>query len=458
VTNPYRRLPSVDRLLSDERLRPFAERYAPQIVVDTARQELTEARAAVAAGRPSPSYDDIVSSLSDRLASITEPSLRRVINATGVIIHTNLGRAPLSAEAVAAAAAVSGGYSNLEFNLDEGERGHRHVHVESLLCRLTGAEAALGVNNNAAALLLALSALASEREVVISRGELIEIGGGFRIPEILAASGAHLVEVGTTNRTYLADYEAAIGDETVALLHVHTSNFRMVGFTESPSPADLVRLAHERDLLLLDDPGSGCLLDTTQFGLGKEPTLQEGLAAGADLVFSSGDKLLGGPQAGIVVGRRDLIETLKRHPLARSSRLDKGAIAALSTTLGHYVKNEAMKKVPVWRMISMPVAEIERRARKWAKAIGKQARVVDGRSMVGGGSLPEESLPTKVVAVSGSGADVTSLARRLRLGEPPVVARVERDALLLDPRTVDPADDDILLKAVRTASDSTLQA
>jgi len=450
VSSPYRQLPSVDRLLSDERVRRFGETYAPQIVVELAREQLKEARAAIAGDRRTPTYEEIVASLIERLAALTTPSLRRVINATGVIIHTNLGRGPLSAEAVAAMVAVTDGYSNLEFDLSQGERSSRHVHVESLLCRLTFAEAALAVNNNAAALLLALSALAYGREVIISRGELIEIGGGFRIPEIMAESGARLVEVGTTNRTYLADYEAAISDNTAALLRVHTSNFRMVGFTESPSPADLVRLAHDRKLLLLDDPGSGCLLDTTQFGLGKEPMLQESLATGADLVFSSGDKLLGGPQAGIIVGRRDLIETLKRHPVARAARLDRGAIAALATTLGHYVKNEALERVPVWRMISMPVAGIEGRAKRWAKAIGKTARVVEGRSMVGGGSLPEESLPTRLLAISGEDVDVTSLARRLRLGDPPVVARVEHDTLLLDPRTVAPADDAALLIALRT--------
>jgi L-seryl-tRNA(Ser) seleniumtransferase len=448
VSNPFRQLPSVDRLLSDERLRPFGDVYASQIIVELAREQLDAARGAIAASRPTPSYDEIVSSLLERLAWLTAPSLRRVINATGVIIHTNLGRAPLSAEAIAAMSAVSSGYNNLEFDLEGGERSNRHIHVESLLCRLTGAEAALAVNNNAAALLLALSGLASGREVIISRGELIEIGGGFRIPEIMAESGARLVEVGTTNRTYLRDYEAAITDSTAALLHVHTSNFRMVGFTESPSAADLVRLARERKVFLLDDPGSGCLLDTTQFGLGKEPTLQESLAAGADLVFSSGDKLLGGPQAGLILGRHDLAENLKRHPMARSARLDKGAIAALATTLGHYVKNEAPAKIPVWRMISMPVSEIEVRAARWAAALGKGARVVDGRSMVGGGSLPEESLPTKLLAVSAP--DVTSLAHGLRVGEPPVVARVERDTLLLDPRTVDPGDDATLMTALET--------
>jgi L-seryl-tRNA(Ser) seleniumtransferase len=257
--------------------------------------------------------------------------------------------------------------------------------------------------------------------------------------------------VGTTNRTYLRDYEAAMGERTAAILGVHTSNFRVVGFTESVSTAELARLAHARGLLLLDDPGSGCLLDTTRFGLGKEPTLQESLAAGADLVFSSGDKLLGGPQAGIALGRRDLVDKLKKHPLARSGRLDKGEIAALAATLLHYVKQEATEKVPVWRMIAVPVAEIEARAKAWAKAVRKGARVVDGRSMVGGGSLPEESLPTKLLALGGGSLDVTALARRLRVGDPPVVARVERDTLLLDPRTVDPGEDAELVAALKAA-------
>ncbi|MGD0116280.1 MAG: L-seryl-tRNA(Sec) selenium transferase [Dehalococcoidia bacterium] len=450
MTSPYRRLPSVDRLLSDERLAAFRDAFAPHIVVAVAREELEGVRAAIAGGQTSPSYDEIVKSLVEHLKAATTPGLRHVINATGVIIHTNLGRAPLSAEAIAAMTAVSGGYSNLEIDLTEGERSNRHVLVESLICRLTGAEAALAVNNNAAALLLALSAFARAKDVIISRGQLVEIGGGFRIPEIMAESGARLVEVGATNRTYLRDYEAAISERTAAFLHVHTSNFRVVGFTESVPTAELARLAHARGLLLLDDPGSGCLLDTTQFGLGKEPTLQESLAAGADLVFSSGDKLLGGPQAGIVLGRRELVDKLKKHPLARSGRLDKGAIAALSATLLHYVKQEEAEKVPVWRMIALPVAEIDARAKAWAKAVGKGAGIVDGRSMVGGGSLPEESLPTKLLALGGM-ADVASLARRLRVGDTPVVARVERDTLLLDPRTVDPSEDAELIAALKAA-------
>ena len=283
-----------------------------------------------------------------------------MINATGVIIHTNLGRAPLSDATIEAMAAVGRSYSNLEFDLDSGGRGSRYDHLEQLLVRVTGAEAAMAVNNNAAALLLALSALCQGREVVISRGQLVEIGGGFRVPDVMAQSGAHLVEVGTTNRTRLADYSAAIGENTAALMRVHESNFRVIGFTESVSIDELAPLARERGVLSMDDLGSGCLLDPRPYGLAAEPTPQASLRAGADLVLFSGDKLLGGPQAGIIVGRKDLIATLRRHPLARALRLDKTSIAGLNATLLHYVKGEATREVPVWRMISMPLEDIER--------------------------------------------------------------------------------------------------
>ncbi|MDP2674786.1 MAG: L-seryl-tRNA(Sec) selenium transferase [Dehalococcoidia bacterium] len=456
--NPFRALPSVDRLLADDRLRPLGAGERP-VVTEIVRQALETARAAVAEGRPAPTDDQLVESVLGLAEALFRPSLRPVINATGVIIHTNLGRAPLSDEAIAAMAAVSRGYSNLEFDLGEGERGSRFVHLEGVLRQLTGAEAAIAVNNNASALLLALSALARDpfdaaqgrREVIVSRGQAVEIGGGFRIPDVMRQSGARLVEVGTTNRTYLRDYEAAITPETVAIMRVHASNFRIVGFTETPGIREMGRLAHEHGLLLLDDLGSGCLLDTARFGLAPEPTVQDSVAAGADLTMFSGDKLMGGPQAGIIVGRADLIETLRRHPLARAVRMDKASIAALTATLLHYLRGDALEKLPVWRMIAEPLAAVRRRARRWARAIGPTANVVDGRSMIGGGSLPEESLPTALVAVPGDGAYVSDLARRLRLGEPPVVARIERDALLLDPRTVLPGEEAALLRALTTA-------
>ncbi len=448
--NPYRALPSVDHLLADERLRPLRAGERP-VATEIVRQALETARAAVAEGRPPPTDDQLVESVLGLAAALFRPSLAPVINATGVIIHTNLGRAPLSEDAIAAVAAVSRGYSNLELDLEAGERGSRFVHLEGILRQLTGAEAAIAVNNNASALLLALSALARDREVIVSRGQAVEIGGGFRVPDVLRQSGARLVEVGTTNRTYLRDYEAAISAETVAVMRVHTSNFRIVGFTETPGIREMARLAHEHGLLLLDDLGSGCLLDTARFGLAPEPMVQDSIAAGADLTMFSGDKLLGGPQAGIIVGRADLVETLRRHPLARAVRMDKGSIAALTATLLHYLRGEVVEKLPVWRMIAEPVAAVRRRARRWARAIGPAVKVVDGRSMIGGGSLPEESLPTALVALPGDGAYVSGLARRLRLSDPPVVARIERDALLIDPRTVLPGEEAALLRALSTA-------
>jgi L-seryl-tRNA(Ser) seleniumtransferase len=449
--NPYRTLPSVDRLLADVRVQGVADGTSPEVLADLVRETLKTARAAIAGGQAPPTYDELVELVLGPAQLVFAPSLHPVINAAGVIIHTNLGRSPLSDEAITAMAAVSRGYSNLELDLAEGERGSRHVHLERLLCQLTGAEAALAGNNNAAAVFLALTALAHGREVIVSRGQAVEIGGGFRIPEVMAQSGARLVEVGTTNRTYLRDYERAITPETVAILRVHTSNFRVVGFAETPALADMARLSHEHGLLLLDDLGSGCLLDTSQFGLAPEPTVEESVAAGADLAFFSGDKLLGGPQAGVIVGRGELVERLRRHPLARAVRMDKARIAGLAATLLHYLRGEALEKVPVWRMISAPVSEVRRRARRWAQAIGEPARVVDGRSMVGGGSLPEESLPSRLVAIVGPGVDVVGLARRLRTGDPPIVARIERDTLLLDPRTVASRDERDLMAAVKAA-------
>ncbi|TMG03449.1 MAG: L-seryl-tRNA(Sec) selenium transferase [Chloroflexi bacterium] len=456
--NPYRSLPSVDRLLSDERVRALANGGESGIATVIVRQAIESARLAIAGGSETPTEDQLVESVLGLAAAVFEPSLRPVINATGVIIHTNLGRAPLSDEAIEAMAAVSRGYSNLEFDLEAGERGSRYGHLEPALTRLTGAEAAIAVNNNASALLLTLSTLARDHDVIISRGQAVEIGGGFRIPDVMAQSGARLVEVGTTNRTYLRDYEAAITEQTAAIMRqtaaimrVHASNFRIVGFTDSPSIHELGGLAHRRGVLLIDDIGSGCLVDTTQFGLAPEPTVGESLAAGADLVLFSGDKLLGGPQAGVIAGKSELIAQLRRHPLARAVRMDKASIAGLTATLHHYLRGEALNKVPVWRMIATPRAEIERRARRWARAIGRGARIVDGRSMIGGGSLPEESLPTKLLALDGEGGYVAEIARRLRTGDPTVVARIERDVLLLDPRTVRPDEDRALIAAVKEA-------
>ena len=430
----------------------MVEEHGHDLVVAAIREVLEEARRGIVAGMARPGIAALVDSVAERVAASLRPTLCPVINATGVIIHTNLGRAPLSAEAREAMEAVARGYSNLEFDLEVGRRGSRYVHAEELLCRLTGAEAALVVNNNAGAVLLMLTALAKGKEVIISRGQLVEIGGGFRIPEVMAQSGAHLVEVGTTNRTYIEDYEEAITENTAALMRAHHSNFRMTGFVHEPKLSELVELGRERGLLVLDDLGSGALLDTSAYGLAHEPTLQESLAAGVDLVSSSCDKLLGGPQGGIILGRRELIARLRRHPLTRALRVDKTTLAGLQATLLHYLEGKAPQKVPVWRMIATPLEEIEKRARAWAEGLadlGVDVNVVDGESAVGGGSLPGETLPTRLLAIKGVPLD--ELARRLRTGEPAVVGRIERDMLLFDPRTVLPAEDEALLQALRRA-------
>ncbi|MFN0146377.1 MAG: L-seryl-tRNA(Sec) selenium transferase [Dehalococcoidia bacterium] len=442
----FRKLPSVDAVLS-----AIGNGRPHTIVLEAVRAEIAGARERVRAGEPAPSAEDLAVAAATRADHSLEPSLRPVINATGVILQTNLGRAPLSLKAIAAMDAVARGYSNLEFGLEAGARGSRHEHVRDLLRRTTGAEDGLVVNNNAAALFMVLQVFAAGREVIVSRGQAVEIGGGFRIPDVLRQSGARVVEVGTTNRTYTRDYADAVSGETAGLLRVHTSNFRVVGFTAEAPLAELSALARERGLLLLDDLGSGCLVATERYGLDHEPTVQESLAAGADLALFSGDKLLGGPQCGIITGRGALIEELRRHPLARALRVDKLTIAALNATLMSYLTGSQDEEIPVWRMVSARPAGIRRRARAWARAAGPAATVVSSRSMVGGGSLPGESLPTWCVAIRpASGAE--AFAHRLRTGTRPLVARIEEGAVLLDPRTVDPVDDAAVARILAESS------
>ncbi len=444
-----RKLPSVDRLLKQDGVRALLPRYGHELTVSAIQEALADAREAVKRGEACPEDTDWGEKVAMRLTSLLRPSLCPVINATGVIIHTNLGRAPLS-RASQEAMRTTGEYSNLEYDVSTGERGSRYVHAEELLCRLTGAEAGLVVNNDAAAVLLILTALAKEREVVISRGELVEIGGGFRIPEVMGQSGARLVEVGTTNRTYLHDYEAAITQDTAMLLHVHASNFRLIGFVHQTPLIDLAALARARGVLAVDDLGSGALLDTTQLGLQHEPTVQESLAAGMDLVCFSGDKLLGGPQAGVIVGRGEPVAALKRHPLTRALRVSKTVLAGLQATLLHYLKEEAIREIPVWQMIAMTREEIDSRAQAlaaWLRQAEAPVEIVDGLSTIGGGSLPGETLPTRLVALRVEAPD--DVARRLRLGSPPIIGRIEDDAFVLDLRTVPPAQDPLLRQSLR---------
>ncbi len=429
----------------------LATRYPRVMLVDAARETLDEARRRIRSGGPLTDADDLAAAVALRLDAAGRPTLSRVINATGVIIHTNLGRAPLSIGALAAMQHVGKGYSNLEFDLESGTRGSRHEHLADLLQRSTHAQASLVVNNAAASLLLVLGALGHGREVVISRGELVEIGGGFRIPDLLRQSGANLVEVGTTNRTYVADYEAAVTDRTAMFLRVHTSNFRQTGFVHAPALGELAQAAHAKGVVLVDDLGSGSLLDTTRYGLAREPLVQESVSSGADLICFSGDKLLGGPQAGIIIGRAEHIARLKRHPLTRALRPDKATLAALGATLASYVRGEADQDIPVWRMMATSPQEIERRAEALVGRLGPLGAgfsVEDGRSAIGGGSLPGETLPTRLLcAPRALGAQAA--AAQLRHGSPSVVARLEDDRVVLDLRTVLPEEDDLLTGSLR---------
>jgi L-seryl-tRNA(Ser) seleniumtransferase len=422
-----RDLPSVDELARNARLESAAAR---PLLVAAVRSALARAREQIDAGVDP---GDLVERVELELEAARGARLRRTINATGVIVHTNLGRAPLAEEALERLRAVAGGYSNLEYSLDEGARGSRQDHVAPILRRLTGAEAALVVNNNAAAVLLALAALAESREVLVSRGELIEIGDGFRIPDVLARSGARLREVGTTNRTRAADYERAIGSESALLLRVHQSNFRVVGFTEQPRLDELVRVARAHDLPVVDDLGSGALFPSAILSLGDEPTARASLAAGADLVCFSGDKLLGGPQAGIVLGRAELVDRLRRHPLQRALRADKLTLAALEATLALYLDPErAAREIPVLRMLGEPAAAVRARAERLAHLVGGEVEQTVAR--VGGGALPLAELPSFACAVE------EELAARLRAADPPVVALVRDGRSVLDCRTIAEAE------------------
>ncbi len=459
-----RLLPSVDELLHSPEGQLLIENFSHALVLRALRTSLAQARTSILAGAVCPLPQDLLYRATQLLRQEQQPHLRPLINATGVIINTNLGRAPLSQEALAAVQQVAAGYANLEYELEAGERGSRHSHVAALLCELTGAEAALVVNNNAAAVLLGLSALATGSEVIISRGQLVEIGGGFRVPDVMLQSGCRLVEVGTTNRTRLSDYEHALSEHTAMLLSVHPSNFLITGFTESTPLRALAELGQQRGLYVMDDLGSGCLLESERYGLTHEPMPQESIAAGADLVCFSGDKLLGGPQAGILVGKACVIALLAKHPLMRALRIDKMTLAALETTLRHYQRGQAETHIPVWRMISARPEHLARRATHWVsllKARGVAAHVEHSLTTIGGGSLPGETLPTMLFALTAAQVPfaLNELARRLRKRQLPIVARIQRDTLLLDPRTILEEQDqevaDALLDDLTTINEAT---
>ncbi len=447
-----RQIPAVDELLSREALRALETRVGRRLLVDATRKVLQSLRGRISSGSlANVSLEMLEKEIIAATEATVEFSLRPVINATGVILHTNLGRAPLAREAVEHLVEAATRYSNLEYDLERGERGKRDTHTDRLFGQLLGAERTLVVNNNAAAVFLALNTLAEGGEVIVSRGELIEIGGSFRIPDICAKSGAVLREVGTTNRTRAADYAAAINERTRILLRVHPSNFRIVGFTERPALEEIVELGRKHRLNVLEDLGSGCLVDLEPLGVRDEPPAELSLKAGVDVVTFSGDKLLGGPQAGILVGRREPLEKIRKNPLFRALRVDKLTIAALEATIGLYLRGDTAA-IPALRMIQTSPEEVARRAERLADRVsgraGVQAKLLEGESVIGGGSTPGQSLPTKLIAISHTRHNAQALEALLRRNVPPLIARVEQDQVVLDLRTVFEDQDEEIAKAL----------
>ncbi len=452
MTSRFREIPSVNEVLGRQEVNDLIARYSHESVVEIVREQLALARRIVSEGGESPKVESVAESVADRAAYRWKSWPETVINATGVILHTNLGRAPLSDESVEAASVAASGYSDLEFDLKSGKRGSRQAHISRLVCQATGAEAALVVNNNASAVMLGLAAIAAGKEVIVSRGEAVEIGGGFRIPDVLRQSGATLVEVGTTNRTYARDFEAAINENTGAILSVHASNFRVMGFTHAPTTAELVAVGDRHSVPALHDLGSGCLLDTRPYGLAWEPRPQESVRAGVALGFFSGDKLLGGPQAGIIVGRREYVDIVSSHPLARAVRIDKMSMAALSATMLHYIRDEPTEKVPIWRMISASLEELRQRAHKWKENAAPWTNIVASRSAIGGGSLPGETVESVALSINCEmvGLSAEEILTSLRESAEPIIGRIEGDNVLLDVRTVLPKQDGSVIAALKS--------
>ena len=443
----YRKIPKVDRLLDDAAVAQMIDLYGRDIVLQAIHQQLDKLREDIGKGLDAAALDEAVQMLPEMIeltaASFCTPNMTRTINATGVILHTNLGRAPLSSKHMQQVMAIASGYSNLEYDLESACRGERYAHFEDLLCRVTGGEAAMAVNNNAASVMLILSSLAKGGEVVVSRGELVEIGGKFRIPDVMEQSGASLVEVGTTNKTHYDDYENAITEETKALLKVHTSNYRIVGFTEHVEIDELIPLAKEHDIPVIEDLGSGVLIDLAKYGLTHEPTVQESIAKGADVVCFSGDKLLGGPQAGIIIGKKKYIDMMKKNQLTRALRIDKFTAATLEVVLMEYLSEEkAIENIPVLRMITASLDEVSRKAKNLARILRRgeleaKIQIVPCESQIGGGSLPLERIPSHAVAIQPTRISVPELEERMRHLPVPVIPRTVNDMILLDVRTIE---------------------
>jgi len=443
MTSSLRSIPSVDKLLQLPQAKAWIEEFSTALITDLIRESVAIERNAVKENRSDASADSVLARVGNELHMLSECSLRPVINATGVVLHTNLGRAPISSLSLELLGRVSQTYSTLEFDLANGKRGSRESHLNGILQRITGAEDAHICNNNAAAVLLILTALARRKPVIIARSQLVEIGGGFRVPEVMKQSGAKLIEVGTTNRVHLNDYEDALIEyPTAIVMHAHPSNFKTMGFTSEPPLQGVAALAHKHGSIFIDDLGSGALIDTAKYGLAHEPTVQESLAAGCDVVCFSGDKLLGGPQAGIIVGKRELVRRIAKHQLARALRADKLTISALFLTLLPYLKGTYEEEIPIWRMISQPLDELRERAKTWRTGISRGA-VVEMRSAVGGGSLPGETMPTWALKINSSKPN--ELLSALRKGAYPVIGYIQDNAVFLDPRTVALTEDSLLI-------------
>ena len=456
-----RRIPSVDKIIERDDMKALLGKYSRGIVLKAIQTKLENMRKNILnAQEPFSDKEPITIDFSDDeikevIQSFSNNHLEKVINATGVVLHTNLGRSILPVEAIDNLADIAHSYSNLEYDLEEGRRGHRYSHVEELLCEISGAEAAFVVNNNAGAVLLTLNALAEGKEAIVSRGELIEIGGSFRIPDIMKRSGALMVEVGTTNKTHLSDYEKAISDKTGLLLKVHTSNYRIVGFTSEVDLSGLIELGEKHNLPLLNDLGSGSLIDFSLYGIAHEPTVQDVVKTGIDVVTFSGDKLLGGPQAGIILGKRNILDKLIRNPLNRALRIDKLTLVALESTLRLYLDQETViQKIPTLRMITLPLETIERRVFDFKRKLQEnipdhiKVQIIDDTSQVGGGALPSQELPTKVIAITSRAISVQNLEKRLRENKPPIIARINKDQLRIDLRTVDESEEEYMIASI----------
>jgi L-seryl-tRNA(Ser) seleniumtransferase len=435
-------IPSVEKILQSDEAKALSSRLGRPLVLSEIRNELDKIRKDFKPGANIPEIASILNQVEENLEDLTVFSTKPVINATGVILHTNLGRAPISKFALQSIINGTQGYSTLEYDLATGKRSLRSNHSERLLQKLLGVESALVVNNDASAVLLVLAALAHKRRAIISRGQLVEIGGGFRVPDVMRQSGAKLVEIGTTNRVHISDYVAALAEPSGLVLHIHTSNFKIIGFASEPSLSEIVQAAHAVGVPVVDDLGSGALLDTSRFGWSHEPTVQETLAVGTDVVCFSGDKLFGGPQAGIIAGRKEYLDRIKKHPLARAIRADKTLLLGLEATIMHYLKDEAVSEIPVWKMISAPLDEMQVRARKWSNSL-QCGDICQNESTIGGGSMPEETIPTWVLSFTVKNPD--EFSTRLRKQSPAIITRIQDEKVILDPRTVLPEQDELLI-------------